>query len=203
MLRHHIDPLWCSKLLQLWNAARCRPPLPEEDIERIVNSIAGKELRRRGRWRSITSSACRARGAARRLAARVHQGRDRQAAAGAGQRADRAARAWPDAFAFDEMLRAPVLMQALADEPDFVPRPVTDVDVGIVQDRLQHLGLKRLSQGRRASGRRRARARMPLSPGADYLDGLQWDGTPRLAKLLADYFGAETRPTRRPSAQCF
>jgi hypothetical protein len=35
-------------LLQSWNVACCTPPLPAADIERIVNSIAGKELRRRG-----------------------------------------------------------------------------------------------------------------------------------------------------------
>jgi hypothetical protein len=33
---------------QIFNVARCTPPLPEEDVERIVNSIAGKELKRRG-----------------------------------------------------------------------------------------------------------------------------------------------------------
>jgi hypothetical protein len=27
---------------------RCAPPLPEEDIERIVDSISARELRRRG-----------------------------------------------------------------------------------------------------------------------------------------------------------
>ena len=47
-LRHHVDELLVLEMLQLWNAARCRPPLPMEDIERIVNSISDKELRRRG-----------------------------------------------------------------------------------------------------------------------------------------------------------
>jgi hypothetical protein len=37
-----------------------------------------------------------------------------------------------DTFSFDEMLRAPMLMKALKKEKDFVARPVTDVDVGIV-----------------------------------------------------------------------
>ncbi len=47
LLRHYVDPLVTLEMLQLWNAARCRPPLPCEDIERIVDSIAGKEIRRR------------------------------------------------------------------------------------------------------------------------------------------------------------
>ena len=37
-----------------------------------------------------------------------------------------------DTFAFDEMLRVPVLLRELAPEPNFTPRPCTDVDVGDV-----------------------------------------------------------------------
>jgi hypothetical protein len=48
LLRHRIDPFVTLGLLQSWNATHCTPPLPAADIERIVNSIAGKELRRRG-----------------------------------------------------------------------------------------------------------------------------------------------------------
>jgi hypothetical protein len=48
LLRRYIDPVVALELLQTWNEARCTPPLPDEDVERIVNSIAGKELRRRG-----------------------------------------------------------------------------------------------------------------------------------------------------------
>jgi Bifunctional DNA primase/polymerase, N-terminal/Primase C terminal 1 (PriCT-1) len=46
-LRHRLDPLLVLELLQLWNASRCRPPLPADDIARIVNSICNAELRRR------------------------------------------------------------------------------------------------------------------------------------------------------------
>jgi hypothetical protein len=47
LLRRHVDPVAVLGLLQAWNDARCRPPLPPADITRIVHSIAGKELRRR------------------------------------------------------------------------------------------------------------------------------------------------------------
>ena len=47
LLRHHIDPYVALVFLQSWNATHCSPPLPDEDIQRIVNSIAGKELKRR------------------------------------------------------------------------------------------------------------------------------------------------------------
>ena len=47
LLRRRIDPVVALELLQVWNETRCRPPLPPEDIERIVDSIARKELMRR------------------------------------------------------------------------------------------------------------------------------------------------------------
>jgi Bifunctional DNA primase/polymerase, N-terminal/Primase C terminal 1 (PriCT-1) len=47
LLRHRVDPIVALEILQCWNAVRCRPPLPEAAIERIVGSIAGKEFKRR------------------------------------------------------------------------------------------------------------------------------------------------------------
>jgi hypothetical protein len=47
LLRRRIDPFVTLELLQVWNATRCAPPLPQRDIERIIGSIAGKELQRR------------------------------------------------------------------------------------------------------------------------------------------------------------
>jgi predicted P-loop ATPase len=100
----------------------------------------------------------------------------------------------PDAFAFDEMLRAPLLMRALEDVPDFMPRAVTDVDVGMVQDRLQHLGLKRLSKDVAHQAVDVCAHEHRFHPVKDYLSSLQWDGTKRLARLFEKYFGAEATP---------
>jgi hypothetical protein len=47
LLRRRIDPFVALELLMAWNTTRCTPPLPDADIERIVGSIAGKELQRR------------------------------------------------------------------------------------------------------------------------------------------------------------
>jgi hypothetical protein len=47
LLRRYINPLVALELLQVWNSARCRPPLPADDVERIVSSIARKEIQRR------------------------------------------------------------------------------------------------------------------------------------------------------------
>jgi predicted P-loop ATPase len=98
----------------------------------------------------------------------------------------------PDAFAYDEMLCAPLLMQALEHGlPDFTPRAITDVDVGIVQERLQHFGLKRLSKDvAHQAVDVRAHERQ-FHPVQDYLNGLQWDATARLANFFPCYFGAE------------
>jgi predicted P-loop ATPase len=98
---------------------------------------------------------------------------------------------WPDAIAYDEMMCSPMLMQPLQGENDFKPRPLTDVDVGIMQEELQRQGLKRIGKDAmhqavdvRAHERR-------FHPVRDYLDGLEWDGTERLSRLFPTYFGTE------------
>jgi hypothetical protein len=47
LLRRYVDPQMTLELIRTWNAVRCRPPLGDEEVTSIVNSIAGKELRRR------------------------------------------------------------------------------------------------------------------------------------------------------------
>jgi hypothetical protein len=47
LLRRYIDPHVVLELLVAWNTTRCKPPLDHADIVRTVDSIAGKELRRR------------------------------------------------------------------------------------------------------------------------------------------------------------
>ena len=47
LLRHFVDPYVALQLLLAWNTAHCRPPLDAKEITRTVNSIAGKEFRRR------------------------------------------------------------------------------------------------------------------------------------------------------------
>jgi Bifunctional DNA primase/polymerase, N-terminal/Primase C terminal 1 (PriCT-1) len=46
-LLRRLDPIIAAELAQLWNASYCRPPLPENEARRIIDSIAGRELRRR------------------------------------------------------------------------------------------------------------------------------------------------------------
>lgn len=109
----------------------------------------------------------------------------------------------PDHFAFDEMARIAMLMKPLGDVDSFVPRPLTDVDVGLIQDQLQHLGLKHLSKDithqsvdiRAHNGR--------YHPVRDYLNGLQWDGGTRVPNLFTTYFGAEASDYARKIGMMF
>jgi hypothetical protein len=47
LLRRYVDPQVSLELVRAWNAVRCRPPLADGEVTSIVNSIAGKELKRR------------------------------------------------------------------------------------------------------------------------------------------------------------
>jgi hypothetical protein len=47
LLRHGVDGFVALNLLLAWNASRCTPPLPDGEVVRTVDSIAGRELRRR------------------------------------------------------------------------------------------------------------------------------------------------------------
>jgi hypothetical protein len=48
LLRHCVNAADVLGIVQSINIARCKPPLPPDDIERIVESIAERELKRRG-----------------------------------------------------------------------------------------------------------------------------------------------------------
>jgi hypothetical protein len=46
-LRRYIDPVVTLEMMTVWNTVRCKPPLAEADVQTIVNSIAGREIKRR------------------------------------------------------------------------------------------------------------------------------------------------------------
>jgi hypothetical protein len=47
LLRHYVDPPVVRDLLLCWNRVHCKPPLSDAEVRGIVDSIAGRELRRR------------------------------------------------------------------------------------------------------------------------------------------------------------
>jgi len=48
LLWHGVDPEVALELLASWNAQRCRPPLPYDELVRVVESIARLQARERG-----------------------------------------------------------------------------------------------------------------------------------------------------------
>jgi predicted P-loop ATPase len=101
---------------------------------------------------------------------------------------------FPDTFAYDEMMCTPMLMQSLREEPAFKPRPCTDIDVGIIQERFQHFGLKRVGKDVAHQAVELRAHECAFHPVNKHLSSLEWDGEPRLTKLFIDYFGAAPSP---------
>ncbi len=94
------------------------------------------------------------------------------------------------AFAYDEMLCAPLLLKDLGDRPEgFITRAVTDIDVGDVQEQLQLAGLYRIAQDTVHQAVDMRAHECAFHPVRDYLNKLKWDARPRLATWLADYLG--------------
>jgi predicted P-loop ATPase len=100
-----------------------------------------------------------------------------------------------DAFAFDEMNRATILLHPITDDMhEFQPHPATDVDVTALQEQLQLVGL-RLAPKETVHQAVELRAQeCAFHPVRHYLEGLEWDGEDRLTGLFSIYFGAEASP---------
>jgi predicted P-loop ATPase len=95
-------------------------------------------------------------------------------------------------FVYDEMLCAPLLMAHLPGQVNGeVDRPVTDVDVGILQEYLQQAGLSRIGKDVVHQAVDIRAEENAFHPVRDYLAGLVWDGKPRLKTWLSYYLGAE------------
>ena len=95
------------------------------------------------------------------------------------------------AFGYDQMLCCDVLLRPLfRPDPDFTPRPVTDVDILAVQEHLQWVGFRRLGKNTVHDAISKHAHGHAFHPVRDYLDRLVWDGESRLGTWLAKCFGA-------------
>jgi predicted P-loop ATPase len=110
---------------------------------------------------------------------------------------------WPDHFSYDEMLCSPILARPLGDARNFTPHPVTDVDVGLLQEHLQHAGLKRIAKDIVHQAVDIHTQKCSFHPVRDYLDQLIWDRTARLADFLPKYFGAEKNEYNKTIGKMF
>ncbi len=101
-----------------------------------------------------------------------------------------------DAFAFDEMLCAPVLTHPVGRpiDPEFAERPATDDDVTVLQEYLQRNGLKRIAKDAVHQAMAARAKENSFHPVRDYLSRLEWDGARRINVWLTTYLGAELTP---------
>lgn len=100
-------------------------------------------------------------------------------------------------FAHDAMLRHTMV---LADLPNprmaavTAARPLTDADVSAVQEWMQERGLLKMGRDTVHQAVGQVAHEAEFHPVRDYLNGLGWDGTPRIGKWLSYYVGAEPSP---------
>jgi predicted P-loop ATPase len=110
-------------------------------------------------------------------------------------------------FAYDEMLRAPILCQPIPSETVntecFSPRPVQDADVAALQELLQRTGLERIGKDVTHQGVDLRAAECAFHPVRAYLNRLAWDGTERLSTWLSTYLGAEPSEYHRGIGRMF
>jgi predicted P-loop ATPase len=92
------------------------------------------------------------------------------------------------------MLQAVVLKGPLPGRNDFHPRPATDVDVGLAQEYLQHLGLRHLSKDTAHQAIDIRAQECAFHPVRDYLTALKWDGVARVGTWMHSYLGAQHDP---------
>lgn len=112
-------------------------------------------------------------------------------------------------LAYDRMECAAMLMRPVpateeAGHPeDFQRRPVTDNDVGAIQELLQLAGLARISKETMHQAVDLRSSQRAFHPVRDYLETLDWDGKPRVPTWLSYYLGAEPSPYTRAIGSMF
>lgn len=98
--------------------------------------------------------------------------------------------------ALDQMEQAVMLMrpvprfQGRATKSSFAPRLLTDNDMAAIREYLQAAGLTAMPAAEAHIAVDACAAECAFHPVRDYLDGLAWDGRPRLDRWLAAYMQA-------------
>ena len=101
-----------------------------------------------------------------------------------------------DAFGFDEMQQTAVLRHELPVAPEGTaaggpfPRPARDADGSQLQEWLQHAGLPKIGREQVFQALDQRAEERRTHPVRDFLDGLAWNGQPRIGAWLRTYLGA-------------
>src|SRR5215216_5210960 len=94
------------------------------------------------------------------------------------------------AFAYDEMACMPMLQHEIGQPLMATTRPLTDGDVTHIQTWLQNAGLTRIGREPVHDAIRAYAREHSYHPVREYLEALQWDGTPRINVWLTTKLGA-------------
>jgi predicted P-loop ATPase len=109
-----------------------------------------------------------------------------------------------DGFAFDEMLRAVMMMHPIGEPLSAMePEPLRDVDVTVATAWLQHAGLAQISTRVVHDAAIMRAHECAYHPLRDYLDRLKWDGTPRINVWLTTRLGADLTPYSQAIGRMF
>ena len=97
------------------------------------------------------------------------------------------------ALRYDEMQLTPILsLQLPGRKPDpTIPRPLRDKDVIAVQEIMQNVGLRRMGKSTVQDALDLIASEHSFHPIREYLNGLVWDKTTRIAGWLGKYLGVE------------
>ena len=99
---------------------------------------------------------------------------------------------WQGVMAFNEFTTRRVLLRAVPGQGGGVyPRPLEDDDYTAAQAWFNNNGFPKASMEIVRAAVRKVCRHQAFDPLRDYLDGLQWDGAPRLSSWLTTYCGAE------------
>jgi len=99
---------------------------------------------------------------------------------------------WQGVLAFNEFTVRRVLLRAVPGQGGGVyPRPLEDDDYTAAQAWFNNNGFPKATMDIVRAAVRKVCRHQAFDPLRDYLDGLQWDGAPRLASWLTTYCGAE------------
>lgn len=105
---------------------------------------------------------------------------------------------------WDEMARTVCVLRAVPEFEEKCPAgQLTDLHAGTIQQLLQRKGLRTLGAIMALQAITDAAHDHPFHPVRDWLDGLTWDGEPRLDLWMHHYLGAADTPYTRAIARCF